>query len=348
MLKKWRKFPKLTSKKKKVVLLGDSVLDNFFWLDNPRRSLRLVLEERLQSEDIHCLNFAVDQMSTFDFLDRGKENGWKQYQSYREAVHPAADDPLDRDGYKHLQGPDGRIRSAANVSYLENVQYEVISCGGNDIYLNAGIQTALITSLLPFCDKRSKVAAAMAERMDTCLSELSRVSPSKRILMICYHPHHGFSISGMTGCVGGLACSVQRTQLSWMVTPAIQGLLTLAMQKGYDVIDLSQTFDPTNVRHYGNMNQEDPNWSGAEPSDVSQEFMATLISHAMKERTASPSAPAKCYHGITNGDSYLTTEETVITDTSIKSYRFQKGFARVEREKEGKKKKEKKTSKVLC
>eukprot|EP01061_Rhynchopus_euleeides_P037512 TRINITY_DN6396_c0_g1_i2.p1 TRINITY_DN6396_c0_g1~~TRINITY_DN6396_c0_g1_i2.p1 ORF type:complete len:391 (+),score=151.03 TRINITY_DN6396_c0_g1_i2:3-1175(+) len=333
MASAWKRFPRLTGTDPKVVLMGDSVLDNFYWLRDPCRSLRLVLEERLKQGGVQgsdtptmCLNLAVDQMTTFDFLDRGRENRWSVYQNYRTSIHSSGDDPLDRDGYTHLKGSDGRIRSGENLECLNNVKHAFVSCGGNDVYLNADIQKTLITSLL--WDKRQEVAKGMGDRMRGILKQLRETSPGVRYtLVVCYHPHHGFSISGLSGgCLGGIATTIQRSQLSWMVTPALREMLGIAREAGCDVIDLSQTFDPTDVLHYGNMDAEHSGWSGAEPSDVSQEFIATLMVDVMNARAANPDGPPHCYYGKTSGKEYLETRTVPLTKQTIATYDFQKGF----------------------
>jgi hypothetical protein len=68
-------FPILTSDQTKVVLMGDSVLDDFVWLANPSVNLRMCVEDALEDQkvDSACVNLAVDQMSTFDFIRRSPQ-----------------------------------------------------------------------------------------------------------------------------------------------------------------------------------------------------------------------------------------------------------------------------------
>lgn len=76
----WSKIDELTNDDPKVVLMGDSVLDNFIWLHDPKRHTRVQLEELLRKEtdfkDYRCVNLAVDQMSTFDFEHRDPSGEW--------------------------------------------------------------------------------------------------------------------------------------------------------------------------------------------------------------------------------------------------------------------------------
>ncbi|KAJ9472865.1 hypothetical protein DIPPA_21544 [Diplonema papillatum] len=328
------KFPRLAGNAEKVVLVGDSVLDNFFWLKDPATNLRAIVEEKLASGDatkeMICVNLAVDQMSTFDFLERNpRENPWRMYQQARESIYsPPHYDACDRDGYRHLQCKDGLIRSALNLEALRNVKHIILSIGGNDVYLDADTQVSLVRSLVPFCDGRAEVAKAYGERLGKVFAAVRAAAPDAVVTpVICYHPHHEFSISGATGCPGGIALSVQRSYLSWMVTPMVQAALRLCMEHGLNVIDLSQTLDPKNVAHYGNMDVEATNWSGAEPSDVSQHYIADLIRHVV---TLPPGTRSTIFHGIPNGSSPSLTEVVGVplTERTVDSYRFHKGVPR--------------------
>eukprot|EP01059_Diplonema_ambulator_P002701 TRINITY_DN12348_c0_g1_i1.p1 TRINITY_DN12348_c0_g1~~TRINITY_DN12348_c0_g1_i1.p1 ORF type:complete len:356 (+),score=92.54 TRINITY_DN12348_c0_g1_i1:78-1145(+) len=329
----WSKFSKLTGDDEKVVLAGDSVLDNFYWLVDKRKNLRAVVEECLKQSErtkhMVCLNMAVDQMSSFDFiLRRPSENGWHQYQYEREKVHKnhPSDDALDRDGYRHLMNAEGNIESVENIARLKNAKYVFLSVGGNDVYLHADIQIGLGKSLLPGCDKRSRIASAYGERLTDIVSHLKRRVPGAEIIpVVVYHPHHDFPISGITGgCLGGLSRCIQKNYLSWMVTPMVQQVLKIAEAEKLRVIDLSQTFDPNDSRHYGNM---DPSgvygygWSGAEPSDISQNFIAALMQHVIENPTATPTI----YHATTQGDSLKKIHARPITRTVVDTYKFHHG-----------------------
>eukprot|EP01064_Diplonema_japonicum_P022403 TRINITY_DN3214_c0_g5_i1.p1 TRINITY_DN3214_c0_g5~~TRINITY_DN3214_c0_g5_i1.p1 ORF type:complete len:373 (+),score=64.78 TRINITY_DN3214_c0_g5_i1:59-1120(+) len=332
----WSQFPRLTGLQGKVVLAGDSVLDNFHWLANPRRNLRVVVEEELgkdsETKDLICLNMAVDQMSSFDFIERSpQKNAWYRYQWSREEEHKnhPEDDPLDKDGYKHLVDPKSKcVKSVENIKRLKNVKYIFLSVGGNDVYLHADIQTGLIKSLIPgFGSYRTDIGNAFYERLSKIVKALKENIPGAVIVpVLVYHPHHEFSISGIPrnstlGCVAG---SIQKNFLSRMVTPMVQKVLEIASVEGLHVVDLSQTLDPFNERHYGNMDKMLPMWSGAEPSDVSQNFIAKLIQHVVAQHEAGHTTPT-LYHASTSGDSFKSIHARPITPTVLATYRFHHG-----------------------
>jgi hypothetical protein len=164
---------------------------------------------------------------------------------------------------------------------LNNVTHVVLSCGGNDVYLGASIQAQLGLSLLPLqAFRRRRVGREFCSRLNTIIRGIKQVKPAALVIpIIVYHPHHGFSLSGLNGgCVGVLGQTLQRLLLPTMVRDMVIQFLRLAEVYRLPVIDLSRTMNPNNVTHYGSMDKskigEFVPWSGAEPSDVSQLYIA--------------------------------------------------------------------------
>lgn len=289
----------------KVVLLGDSVLDNFFWLETPERHLRVQLQEKLQG--MQCVNLAVDQMTTFDFEERKPSvNPWEPYARAREKVAWA-----DEQDKSYTVESDGVIRSPKALAKLEGVRWCVLSIGGNDVYLNRSIQAALISSLLPGGQaKRQEVADEFGVRLRKIVASVRESAPDANVaLVIPYRPHREFSLlygapidaegKKVTGdVVGDYVRSVERECLPDLVTPMVREILRVAKQEGCPVIDLSRTLDPNRAAHYGtgiigSVNALGAPWSGAEPSDVSVGFIADLIAHTVGKKPA-----AKVYRGL--------------------------------------------------
>merc|ERR1711998_823304 len=84
---------------------------------------------------------------------------------------------------------------------------------------------------------------------------------------------------------GFLAKGAQSIFLKHLVTPMARQFLIIAQERCLPVLDLSRTFDPHDITHYGCMDEEgsqDTWWSGAEPSDISQTFIADLVVHVLK------------------------------------------------------------------
>ncbi|CAE8597702.1 unnamed protein product, partial [Polarella glacialis] len=289
------------STRDQVVLLGDSVLDNFYWLEDPKQHLRVQLEEELRAsrnqkiKALACVNLAVDQMTTFDFIERkAAQNPWEPFAAARKLV--GFEDPQDEE---YVVGKDGSIRSVKNLKRLKAVRWAVLSLGGNDVYLNSQVQTSLLTSLLPpFKQKRVEVAEAFGQRLRKAVAELRKAAPEAAlVLVIPYQPHKDFSL--LLGApinaegeriagdfTGDIPRNLERQNLSDLVTPMIKEILATAREVGCAVVDLSRTLDPECEEHYGTgeigrVNALGAPWSGAEPSNLSSGFIAKLLVHAI-------------------------------------------------------------------
>lgn len=281
--------------------MGDSVLDNFFWLQTPTRHLRVQLQEQLAKsrnakvKQLQCVNLAVDQMTTFDFVERKpQENPWETYAKARKLV--AFEDDEDKE---YVVDSDGVIRSVENLRRLEDVKWVVLSLGGNDVYLNAEVKGKLLSSLLPNAEgKRKEVAQEFAKRLKAVLEQVKEAAPEASVILVVpYQPHQEFSLvmgapindegQRIYGDVLGDGTRVlERGLLPDLVNPMVTEMLNLGREMGCPIIDLSQTLDPTNEEHYGTgeigkVNELGTPWSGAEPSDVSSDFTAQLLAHAI-------------------------------------------------------------------
>jgi len=294
---------------RKAVLLGDSVLDNFYWLQTPKRHLRVQLEEALQAcgTGLRCVSLAVDQMTTFDFEERtAAANPWEGFARARRQVGFEEEQDVE---YRVDQ--DGVIRSAKSLAKLDGVEWNILSIGGNDVYLNRGVQADLLLSLLPpFAGRRKEVAGSFGQRFRRVLASVRRAAPdAKLVLVIPYRPHRDFSlvmgapindegqrISG--DLLGDFVRGLERQYLSELVNPMVIEILRAAQEEGCPVVDLSKTFDPTNEEHYGTgrmgaVNALGVTWSGAEPSDASTGFTAKLFAHVLQQPPA-----AVVYRGV--------------------------------------------------
>ncbi|CAK0856361.1 unnamed protein product, partial [Prorocentrum cordatum] len=283
----------------KVVLLGDSVFDNFYWLQTPKRHLRVQLQEllRKRGRQEEVVNLAVDQMTTFDFEERSmKKNPWDVYLTARTQVD--FDDEQDR---TYPVAKDGFIRSVASLKRLKNVQWALISIGGNDVLLNPFVQSTLTTSLLPGQGgNREKVANEFSARLRGLVQSVRMAQPDASIaLVVPYRPHlehslvfgapvnaDGEKVSG--DVVGDIARGLERQYLSTLVTPMAREILAVGREFGCPVVDLSKTFDPTEEQHYGtgkigNVNELGVAWSGAEPSDVGSAFISELLARVVQD-----------------------------------------------------------------
>lgn len=285
-----------------MVLLGDSVLDNFYWLETPEKHLRVRLQEALSSSSdanlagLKCVNLAVDQMTTFDFNERlPKKNPWEPFSKARKKVNFEA-----KEDRSYMVDKDGVMRSLSNLRRQKGVQWAILSIGGNDVYLNPDVKLSLLASLLPgLSGKRQEVAKAFAGRMREVLKGIKEAAPEAKIVVVIpYQPHREFSLvvgapindegQRIVGDIlGDVIRSFEKTVLSDLVTPMVKEILAVAREFGCPIIDLSRTLDPDCEEHYGTgqigkVNSLGVAWSGVEPSDVSNGFLTDLIVAALK------------------------------------------------------------------
>lgn len=310
--------------------MGDSVLDNFYWLKEKKNHLRVELEKTLLTQregkgSYQVINLAMDETSTFDFLDRDPESHpWNRYSQERGRVFTKSEE-LD---YSYLREKDGHYRPLALLQQIHNVKHIILSLGGNDVYLYPNIQWDLITSLLPrYRRTREEVAEKFAQRYKVIIQNIRYVCPQTPLtLIIPYHPHYSFNLFGLRrGCGHRLVNFMQYISLSSLVTPLVQQILRIAKNYQVDVIDLSKTFDINCELHYGTGNKLDKKWSGAEPSNLSNVYIAQLCGAIVKKQEEEEREHEKFpiyMYGVAGDFSLLRLKYKILTDFPISHYKF--------------------------
>jgi len=280
------------------------------------------MEEMLQQDsefkDFRCVNLAVDQMTTFDFLKREPaRNGWRQYENAR--IKTNFTDPQDQGYYV---SEDGNIYPVEQLKQLKNVRYVLVSVGGNDVYLRPEVQVALGRSLLPLQSyARSRVAEQFGSRVRTIMAAVQAAVPDAVVIpVIVYHPAYKFSLLEINeGITGWVLQTFQRLLLSYLVSPMSRQIITYARDHKLPVIDISRTFNPKVPEHYGSggPGRQGPfaYWSGAEPSNVSTPFIARLALTVMKDFKAGASNSV-VYYGETEGNNMVG----VMAENNIGAY----------------------------
>jgi hypothetical protein len=282
-----QKETKETKEKKKIVLLGDSVLDNFAWIMDPMKNNLTDLLRTMS--DYEIVNLAVDQMTTFDLEKRmPQKNPWAYYQRARDKLVSTAkkiykyqknqDEQKHQDEQKEepikssieekylVDENDGNIYSFKNLEKLKNVYAVVLSIGKNDVYLQKEIQKNLTQSLIPGRGhKRQKVVAEFGQRYRHILKNIRQATTNETIIIpvIQYHPHYQFSlVHGSSSADKSLSHSqwltwssekIQYLCLSKLVSPLAKEILSIVFESGQNlqVIDLSKTFDRFDEGDYG-------------------------------------------------------------------------------------------------
>lgn len=313
------------SDRPKIVLLGDSVLDNFYWLKEKKNHLRVELQALLDKSEgknpYQVINLAMDETSTFDFVDREPNlHPWTRYAHARTKVF-TKDDKLD---YSYFVSHDGHYRPLSILEKISNVKHIILSVGGNDVYLYPLIQWDLLTSLMPrYRKSRTDVAKKFAKRYKIILENIFQLCPSVALTVIIpYHPHYSFNLLGLRrGCGHRLVNFIQYLSLSSLVTPLVQQILKMAKNYHIDVLDLSKTFDVNNDLYYGTGNRTDPQWSGAEPSNLSNIYIAQLCAAATAKQKEED-MPAIYMYGVPTPNQAIHIRYKLLTNFPISSYQF--------------------------
>lgn len=229
-----------------VALLGDSVLDNFYWLKEKNHDLAYYLRQR----DYKCNNFAVDEAQLADIL-KG-QTPKVQYSNERKNIG-MEDYPTAKDNKVY---PIELLKNSSN-------DYAVLSVGGNDLrvsmpYLMFGtnffINNVLNSNFVSLYEKT--------------ISEIVGVCP-QLILVVVYIP---CTESGIFSYIKSFA---EPVFCEWR-----KFIYSMAKKFKLPVLDLSLTFDPNNRSHYGSTEIEPSNFT----SEVIASGIDNIISN-WKEST---------------------------------------------------------------
>jgi hypothetical protein len=257
-----KNYYKTKKKYMKVAFVGDSVLDNFYWLKNPKNDIKQQLSSVIPNATVY--NFAVDESRIKNVL-----------RSITPATHYSqARKKIFKGTYDYPCEKDGKVRP---LKLLKNTvpDYIVLSVGGNDgrIHLNKLMWSsdALIKALTE--------EEHLPEMMEKLVKKLIKLQ-KKLILVFVYKPHVDIF-------------EEFRNQIGWglqylpieQIVPLrerlddvynyIRGVyFTLAKKYQLPVIDLSRTFDCNNRSHYGS--------TVIEPSNFSGQKIADLIAHVIQ------------------------------------------------------------------
>lgn len=239
-----------------IVLVGDSVLDNSYWLDDKTSDITQQLNT-LTDYQVH--NIAVDESVTKDIL-----NG----------VIPK-DHYVSSRTYPYPVGDDGKVYPLTLLKDLGSQDtFTVLSIGGNDSRGN--LQTMLfgpdaMWNQLMNVHGLSKLYPEVVDR-------ITQITP-KTVLVIFYYPFRG-SENGQTNIFASFWQPITILMDRWR-----KFVVNIAAEKKLPIIDLSQTFNPDDRSHYGKTHIESSNKSGL--------VIAKLIKHVVN--THDFSGPSRLY-----------------------------------------------------
>jgi len=212
-------------KGKAVYLIGDSVLDNFYWLNDPTQNLTTQLRDSASDhkDDIHCI--AVDETETNDILHGIRPNSNYVLGRKENKLEPY---PISKDGKVYALDLLKKIDSQKD-------NYLVLSVGGNDartlLHLLAWSWRAVKNGM------QKKGTPTNYVEIVKKLLEFSQ----KIILVFVYKPYIEFGSEVVSnGCLRGLG----RWQMNGLYDYFREFYWSVARAFKLPIIDLTRTFDP--------------------------------------------------------------------------------------------------------
>lgn len=247
-----------------IALVGDSVLDNFYWLDNPTEDVRQQLANK--HPDTTVYNFAVDESQILDVI-----NGIRPFDRYLNTriVHFG-------DTYPYPLNKDGKVQPLKLLKQ-EDPEYTVVSAGGNDgrVHLDKIVWSAeaLIEAIL---------ADGLEENFDRMLRKVKRSTTSQKLILVLVYKPHETLFERFRKSVGwGLQYLPIENVIDFAgrldkVYDEIRKIFVKkAIKYNVPMIDLSRTFNPKDRSHYGS--------TPIEPSNKTGLVIAELISHVIQK-----------------------------------------------------------------
>jgi hypothetical protein len=199
-----------------VVLIGDSVLDNFYWLQDKEKDLKY----RLIELGYNTINLAVDESRVNDIIFGIKPR--EVYSIARLYPYPCSD--------------DGKVYPIKQL-YEINTDLAVISMGGNDFRVNL---LKIIKGVDWFIN--SVITSEFVENLKYVISNVKLGVNKGKVILICvYFPYLGIRSPYQ-------ALSPFKDKI---YNKLFEIFTQIAHEYNIPILDLSRTFDPYNRSHYG-------------------------------------------------------------------------------------------------
>ena len=243
--------------KTNIMLVGDSVLDNFYWLTNKKRDLKQQLEDMRVSKDSNIYNFAVDESETKDILPGKVPSHQYQYERNNEGM----------EGYP-VDIQDGKVYPIKLVEeivekYPNSDNVVILSVGGNDGRVTLPLLMDKTKTFQNVVDKM--INAGFKDNFIKIVETFTKLK-IKLVVVMVYKPY-GLLIPGRGNDVNSLY-------------DFFRDFYNETCKKyKLPLIDLSVTFNYKDPTHYGEGNGISP----IEPSNKSSQFIADLISNVITD-----------------------------------------------------------------
>ena len=199
-----------------VYFLGDSTLDNLFWIEKSKDAIEDQLTEELQSHGYKVENLAYDGFTTQNVLEGGEIGevllGFKEEEERLE--RPMPEGSLGYKAYLEQRGsgevkPLEKLKEKVSKAPSEQTNFAVLSVGGNDFRENLGDPLKFLSSI-------SEIRNRYFQIIDRLQALKSRnVQP---ILMFQYRTdavgHDPYKVYSVTKLIGTICVVMQTAPLS--------------------------------------------------------------------------------------------------------------------------------------
>lgn len=240
----------------KVYLLGDAILDNFYWLKDPARDLKKEVSDL--GYEVH--NYAIDGMKVNDMINGIIPS--ETYKSTRKYPYQITENDklyVLRELSKkvNINKPFTCIYNKSNdpIKTFNNLDLAVISVGGNDIgdnfmnILKGGVDYFITEEFIRNYEK---------------IIETVKTNCPRALLVSVYLPFLGPGSS--YGMYGGFASPIMG---KWN-----EFIFKLGKKHNIPILDLKRTFDVGDRSHYGTIDTR--------ASNLSNKCIADCISYINK------------------------------------------------------------------
>lgn len=238
---------------RKIALIGDSVLDNFYWLQNPKNDLRQQVSMSLSNSTVY--NLAVDE-SKIEDVYKGIQP-CERIQRNRKYPYP-----IDNEGYVN----------PLEITDQNPVDYIVCSIGTNE---GQEHMNKFVLGSQYFLNAVMK--DGFEERYEYLMKRIS-VKSSKSILVLAHKPHKSMFEHFRKSVGWGMQYIPVENIFGFekKIEEVYQHFRKIykkyARLHKFAIIDLYKTLNPENDSHYSSH-------SPKELSDISSNTLARLIAH---------------------------------------------------------------------
>ena len=252
-----------------VILMGDSVLDNFYWLKDKRLDITQQLKntyKKYKMENVNIINLAVDETESINLINN---NGIKPKQKYIEKRKELGMEsyPIDNSTgkvfpFKLLQKIIDKEEDDQHSSEI----FVIVSIGGNDVRIL--LQLKNVSKIIAALQKRNfeENIQQIIETLKTMEANSSNNIHINVIPIMCYSPK--YIVSAYLG--------FEENDFEFLMNWGYNLFLKVAKKYNLSVIDLYSSFDKYDSSYYSSL-------SPIEPSNKSGQIITNLIIYAIND-----------------------------------------------------------------